>query len=477
VAGNDPEKAEAFKRLREAYEVLSDPSERARYDRRGQPRAGGPFYGSMWNRGNVNVGAGQSTPPTRAAGNDLDLEDIFNDFSGVGDFGFTGNTRGQGTGRFKGSPVGSGTAGGRAPSGARPGAAPPRPPPSASARPEGPSARPPGRDEPPSAGGRPEATSPPRGARRPSQAGRDIPASVDVPPHIAASGGTVTVTYTRLRRADDGHTLYRYDELYDLRVPPGTRHGETLRVERMGDAGLEGGPFGDLVVDVQVTGGRGEARSTTWDPAPNDPWDAAVGGAPTADPSSWTAGGPGVGRRRPPDGARVRAWQPGGWSRPGEGEGPPVGGHTTADAPHADGPGGGRGVGAEQSETWDARAGGGGAEPTGARDARSAGGRMRMPGHEPTTTADGALRVDVSVVTALLGGPVTVPTPAGPVRVNVPAGTSSGTRMRLRGRGPAGPDGVAGDLVAEIRIVVPRQLDAESRALIERFAELNRTEE
>ncbi|MDP2316787.1 MAG: DnaJ domain-containing protein, partial [Pseudomonadota bacterium] len=96
VAGTDPKMAEKFTKVREAYEVLSDPAQRARYDRRGERRSS-PFYGNMWNRGTVNVG---SPPPPSSgstgarAGNDLDLEDIFNDF-GVGDFGFTGQTRGQ----------------------------------------------------------------------------------------------------------------------------------------------------------------------------------------------------------------------------------------------------------------------------------------------------------------------------------------------------------------------------------------------
>jgi DnaJ-class molecular chaperone len=49
--------------------------------------------------------------------------------------------------------------------------------------------------------------------------------------------------------------------------------------------------------------------------------------------------------------------------------------------------------------------------------------------------------------------------------------------MRLRGRGPAAADGTPTDLFAEVRIVVPKELDPESRRLIERFAELNPTGE
>lgn len=538
VAGNDAAKAEAFKRVREAYEVLSDPEARARYDRRGQPRSGGPFYGSMWNRGNVNVGSapsGPSTAQTRAAGNDLDLEDIFNDFSGVGDFGFTGSTRSGGSGRFKGT-SGGGFSGAR-PGGGGPGPARPggggaqaragseahgragagradgggtvggfggghargpadgRPGDSGHARPGGSATG--GHGPSPSWGGpNPDASASKRNGRRTTEVGRDIPVQVDVPQHVAAVGGSVTVTYVRLRRADDGHTLYRYDELYDLKVPPGTRHGETLRVAKLGDAGLEGGPYGDLVVDVRVVplGARDEPRGGAWDPevegrrtdrawgepeadvrggssrvggsaaatpppggrAPLDPPpgdepglgagpgaasgpDREVGGARFEEAFfGGEAGWPGDGRsrRRPPEGAKASAWSPSGWSRADDGMG---------------------------------SAAGGGAAGGARRDSR----RMRMPGHEPATTADGALRVDISVVTALLGGRVAVPTPSGPVRVNVPPGTSSGTRMRLRGRGPAGPDGAATDLVAELRIVVPKELDAASRELIERFARLN----
>jgi curved DNA-binding protein len=357
VAGNDPAMAEKFKKVREAYEVLSDPVQRARYDRRGERRAN-PFA-DMWNRGSVNVGAGGPPPGgARTAANDLDLEDIFNDF-GVGDFGFTGQTRGQ-----PGSPP----------------RRPTPPPPAHGAR---------GRD--------PRASSgpPPRAARATPTPGRDIPLAVDVPADIAMRGGTVAVAYPRLRRADDGRTLYRYDELYDLKVPPGTHHGETLRVPGMGDAGMDGGPFGDLVVDVRVTGRAADARSA---------------GARAA-------------------GAGVR----------------------------------------EAGAGWD---------PDGRDDGAPAGGRMKMPRREAAAEGESradVVRVDVGVVEALLGGRVAVETPGGPVRVSIPPGTSSGTRLRLRGRGPAGPDGTPGDLFAEVRIVVPKDLDDESRSLIERFAVLNPT--
>lgn len=45
------------------------------------------------------------------------------------------------------------------------------------------------------------------------------------------------------------------------------------------------------------------------------------------------------------------------------------------------------------------------------------------------------MKLPVDVRTAVLGGPITVPTPSGSVRMNVPAGSDTGTVMRLRGRG------------------------------------------
>ncbi|MBO1324393.1 DnaJ domain-containing protein [Acetobacter sp. TBRC 12305] len=57
---------------------------------------------------------------------------------------------------------------------------------------------------------------------------------------------------------------------------------------------------------------------------------------------------------------------------------------------------------------------------------------------DPTYTRDGAdLRetLPVDLKTAALGGPIMVPTPTGTVRMNVPAGSDSGTVLRLRGKG------------------------------------------
>ncbi|MER3558844.1 MAG: molecular chaperone DnaJ, partial [Armatimonadota bacterium] len=54
--------------------------------------------------------------------------------------------------------------------------------------------------------------------------------------------------------------------------------------------------------------------------------------------------------------------------------------------------------------------------------------------------------VDVDYLTAILGGEVAVPTPNGTVTMKVPAGTQSGTRFRLAGKGLPLGQGKRGDL-------------------------------
>jgi curved DNA-binding protein len=89
----------------------------------------------------------------------------------------------------------------------------------------------------------------------------------------------------------------------------------------------------------------------------------------------------------------------------------------------------------------------------------------------PRYRVDGRdLRVELrlSPWEAALGTSVAVDTPGGEAKVKVPAGTSSGRRMRLRGRGLPSPRGQPGDLYAEARIMVPGHLsDAERRGFEE----------
>jgi molecular chaperone DnaJ len=82
--------------------------------------------------------------------------------------------------------------------------------------------------------------------------------------------------------------------------------------------------------------------------------------------------------------------------------------------------------------------------------------------------------VPVGVTKAVLGGTVDVPTLDGRATINVPAGTRSGQRFRLKGKGvPASGGTPAGDLYASIQIQPRKKLDARAREL---FEELRRLE-
>jgi len=79
------------------------------------------------------------------------------------------------------------------------------------------------------------------------------------------------------------------------------------------------------------------------------------------------------------------------------------------------------------------------------------------------------LSVPVTLAEAALGAKVDVPTPQGEISLKIPAGSSSGKRLRLKGMGVPAADGSRGDLYAEIQIVIPESLDEESRELVRRF--------
>ncbi|MFY9825718.1 MAG: DnaJ C-terminal domain-containing protein [Thermoanaerobaculia bacterium] len=91
--------------------------------------------------------------------------------------------------------------------------------------------------------------------------------------------------------------------------------------------------------------------------------------------------------------------------------------------------------------------------------------RFKVDGADIHTT------VAVTPWEAALGGEAEVETPTGPVTVKIPAGTSSGRKIRLRGRGLSQQGGGKGDLLAELRLMVPDQLSPRERELFEQLAE------
>ena len=95
----------------------------------------------------------------------------------------------------------------------------------------------------------------------------------------------------------------------------------------------------------------------------------------------------------------------------------------------------------------------------------------------PYFTRDGrnlSVEVPITAAEAILGARVDVPTLTGFKTMPIPAGTSSGQKLRLRGQGvPASKTQPEGDLYIVPRVVVPRGIDDESRKLIEDFATRN----
>ncbi|MEA2470889.1 MAG: curved DNA-binding protein [Thermoleophilaceae bacterium] len=98
--------------------------------------------------------------------------------------------------------------------------------------------------------------------------------------------------------------------------------------------------------------------------------------------------------------------------------------------------------------------------------------RVRLKPHPRFRVQGRDLYVDlpVSPWEAALGAEVPVPTLDGSARVRVPAGSSSGRRLRLRGQGLPGTNGSAGDLFAVLEVHVPKRLSKRERELFQELA-------
>jgi DnaJ-class molecular chaperone len=94
---------------------------------------------------------------------------------------------------------------------------------------------------------------------------------------------------------------------------------------------------------------------------------------------------------------------------------------------------------------------------------------VRPDAHLRRKDDDVELTLPLTLGEAVLGTQVEVPTLDGTVRLSVPPGTSSGAKLRLRGKGIGRPDGGRGDQLCRVEIVVPRLKpdDSEARRLAE----------
>jgi molecular chaperone DnaJ len=83
--------------------------------------------------------------------------------------------------------------------------------------------------------------------------------------------------------------------------------------------------------------------------------------------------------------------------------------------------------------------------------------------------------IPVSAMEAALGAKIEVPTIDGRTQLRVPPGTQSGQKLRLREKGvpSATKDGVRGDQIVEVKIVVPEARDLKVRELWQELQKLN----
>jgi molecular chaperone DnaJ len=88
---------------------------------------------------------------------------------------------------------------------------------------------------------------------------------------------------------------------------------------------------------------------------------------------------------------------------------------------------------------------------------------------------DLVVEVPITYPEAALGAKVEVPTPEGPVSLKVPAGSTDGKLLRIRGRGAPRLKGSGkGDVLARVRIIVPSKPTKKERELLEELGKVTR---
>jgi DnaJ-class molecular chaperone len=83
------------------------------------------------------------------------------------------------------------------------------------------------------------------------------------------------------------------------------------------------------------------------------------------------------------------------------------------------------------------------------------------------------IELPISLKEAVLGGKVTVPTPAGAVTMTVPKWTNTGRVLRLKGKGVPRPDGGRGDEYVTLKVMLPETPDPELEKLIAQWQPAN----
>jgi molecular chaperone DnaJ len=83
------------------------------------------------------------------------------------------------------------------------------------------------------------------------------------------------------------------------------------------------------------------------------------------------------------------------------------------------------------------------------------------------------MEVPIAVHEAVLGARIEVPSLDGTLRLRIPPGTQAGRQFRIEGRGAPTSAGTRGDLIVEVRLVLPSTVDERSRELMREFGERN----
>lgn len=186
-----------FQHLQEAFDVLKDPEKRRQYDQFGpefQRYAGMGGQGGGGNPfGNYGQGGGgfhwSNADGARGTGG-INLDDLMGMFGGGR--GFSGGAAESDAGPFGGFNFGSG----------------------------------------------------PRRRRKSGPIpGENVTSSVEVPFTKAVRGGSISLAYQK----PDGKR-----ETIDVKIPAGIDDGKKIRLRSMGGEGMNGGPAGDLILEVRV---------------------------------------------------------------------------------------------------------------------------------------------------------------------------------------------------------------------------------
>jgi molecular chaperone DnaJ len=89
--------------------------------------------------------------------------------------------------------------------------------------------------------------------------------------------------------------------------------------------------------------------------------------------------------------------------------------------------------------------------------------------------ADLVIDVPVTYAEAALGANVEIPTPEGRISLKIPAGSEDGKLLRVKGRGaPKLNGGGKGDLLARVRVSVPKRLTKAEREALENLQKVSR---